>query len=102
MGLLSTIFLLYILAQLSKKIGEVTTMPAYYRGFFVSQGLIVVALASYLFRVEARLSPEEYAPIFNSALFYSVTFHVPLALGLTIALAITWHYWDWLLREMNG
>jgi hypothetical protein len=35
----------------------------------------------------------------NSPLFYLLLHHLPLALGLSLGVAITWHYWSWLLKE---
>jgi hypothetical protein len=101
-GLFSAIYLLYIMAQLSKKIGEVTKMPDYYRGFYISQLLVVIALVSYFLRASVRLSPQGVNPTFGNPLFYSLTYHLPLTLGATIALVITWRYWGWLLRERDG
>jgi hypothetical protein len=100
-GLFSTIFLFYILARLSKKIGEVTRIPGYYRGFYASQFLIAIALVSYFLRASVRLSPPEggIGLMLSNPLFYSLAYHLSLALGATIALVITWRYWGWLLRE---
>ena len=41
-------------------------------------------------------------PLFNDHLFYLVTYHVPMAIGVTIGLIVTWRYWSWLLTERNG
>jgi hypothetical protein len=99
MGLIATMYLLYILARLSKKIGEVTRMPGYYRGFYAGQLLIATALVSYLLRASVRLAPEQFGPIFSNPLFYFSTYYLPLTLSMTIALIVTWRYWGWLLRE---
>jgi hypothetical protein len=101
-GLFSTVFLFHIMSQLSKKIGEVTKMPDYYRGFYVSQLLTIVALVSYLLKASVNLSPEEFSSIFSNPLFYLSTYHLPLILGATIALVVTWRYWGWLLWERDG
>jgi hypothetical protein len=100
-GLLSTLYLFFILARLSQKLGEVTRMPPYHRGFYVGQIFLAMALAAYFLRASVYLTPQSFVPLFSDALFYLVVYHLPLALAATAALVITWHYWGWLLRERD-
>ena len=102
MGTLSVMFLLFILARLSEKLGAVTRMPAYYRWFGVGIGFTGIALIAQLMRITVSLTGQTSYPWLNAPLFYLVTYHVPMAIGLTIGLAVTWLYWSWLLTERDG
>jgi hypothetical protein len=43
--------------------------------------------------------PDSIPSVLNSPVFYLLLYHLPLALGLSLGLMITWHYWSWLLKE---
>lgn len=101
-GTISIIFLFYILARLSEKLGAVTRMPSHYRWFWVGIGFISVALIAQLLRISVSLTGQTGLSWFSSSLFYLVTYHLPMALGVTIAIFVTWRYWSWLLRERDG
>ena len=102
LGTISILFLFYILARLSEKLGAVTRMPAHYRWFWVGTGFLGVGLISQLLRISVSLTDQTSNPLLNSPLFYLVTYHLPMAIGITIGLAVTWRYWSWLLAERNG
>ena len=97
-GLVSLLYALLILARLGQKLGAVTRMPPYYRGYYVSVCLLGVAMIARLLRASVFWS-DSAAPVLNEPLFYLLLFHLPLAIGLAISLAITWYYWGWLLKE---
>lgn len=99
LGLLSLILATWILAQLSKRLGEVTKMPHYYRGFYVSVACLSVAVVAHFLRMSVFLAEELGPPMFHSDVFYLCTYYIPLAVGMTLDLAIAWRYWSWLLRE---
>ncbi len=99
---ISVIFLFFILARLSEKLGAVTRMPAYYRWFGVGIGFLGIALISQLLRITVSLTGQTSYPLFNDPLFYLVTYYLPMAIGVTIGLAVTWRYWSWLLSERDG
>jgi hypothetical protein len=101
-GTISVMFLFFILARLSEKLGAVTRMYAYYRWFWVGIGFLGIALISQLLRITVSLTRQTSYPLLNDPLFYLVTYHVPMAIGVTIGLAVTWRYWSWLLTERNG
>jgi hypothetical protein len=97
-GLLSLLYALMILARFGQKLGAVTKMPRYYRGYYVSVFFLGVALIARLLRASVFWS-DSAAPLLVEPLFYLLLYHLPLAIGLAISLAITWHYWSWLLKE---
>ena len=101
-GTISVMFLFFILARLSEKLGAVTRMPAYYRWFWVGIGFLGIALISQLLRITVSLTGQTSYPLLNDPFFYLVMYHVPMAIGATIGLAVTWRYWSWLLTERNG
>ncbi len=89
---------LLILALLSQRLGSVIRMPPIYRFYFPASLLLMVAAFSRLVRAGASPADQE------SAWLYGVWFEVagyilPMTLGLTIGVIVTWMYWSWLLRE---
>jgi len=99
LGLLALILATWILAQLSKRLGEVTKMPRYYRGFHVSMACLSVAAMAHFLRTSVFLAEELGPPLLHSDAFYLTTYYIPLAVGMTLDLVIAWRYWSWLLRE---
>jgi hypothetical protein len=99
MGLISAIYITLIMSRLSQKLGAVTKMRGYYRGFYVSAIFLLVSVIAYLLRTSVLLASEEAPTLLNSDLFYLLTYYLPLAIGTSISLAITLRYWDWLLKE---
>lgn len=102
LGPISIIFLFFILARLSEKLGAVTRMARYYRWFWVGTGFLAVGLLSQLVYISASLTGQSNNGLFVSPLFYLLTYHIPLGIGVSIGLAITWRYWSWLLTERDG
>ncbi len=101
-SLLSIIYTFYILANLSRRYGEVIRMPPHYRGFYFAIGLVVVALSSHLLRDMVILDPEQEQALLNNDWFYLLAFYLPLALAITLAIIIAWRYWSWILKEQEG
>jgi hypothetical protein len=100
LGLISLIYALLILAQLGKKLGAVTKMRSTYRGYYVAVCLVGLALVLRLLRTSVFWAQSDGLPAaLNEPLLYLLLYHLPLAVGLTIGLAITWYYWKWLLKE---
>lgn len=102
LGTVAIAFLFFILARLSKKLGDVTRMPPYYRWFWIGNGFLGIALISQLLRISVTLTKQASYPWLESPLFYLITYHLPMAVGITIGLAVTWRYWRWLLTERDG
>ena len=98
-GLVSAIYITLIMARLSRKLGAVTKMRSYYRGFYISAVFLVVSLVAYFLKTSVLLASEQAPALLNSDLFYLLTYHLPFAVGTSISLAVTLRYWDWLLKE---
>jgi hypothetical protein len=99
MGLISAIYITLIISKLSQKLGAVTKMRGYYRGFYVSAIFLLVSLIAHLLKTSVLLASERAPALLNSDLFYLLTYYLPLAIGTSINLAVTLRYWDWLLKE---
>lgn len=99
LGLFSLLLATWIFAQLSKRLGEVTKLPRYYRGFYVSMVCLSTAIIAHFLRTSVFLAESVGPSVFHSDVFYLLTYYLPLAAGMTIDLAIVWRYWNWLLRE---
>jgi hypothetical protein len=93
MGVFSIAVALVVLGLLSKRLGQVTRAPRYYRGFFVAALLLIVSLLFRLLNLVQSHIPAADDPV--SVIFY---IGVP-AFALTISLMIAWRYWSWLLAE---
>jgi hypothetical protein len=95
----SLIMMLWVMAQISRRFGEVTHRPPLYRGFYISLGLMIVPL---LIRLLAMgMTDHDRADLGGNslgALFYGL----PLALGITLAVVIAWRYWGWLIYAREG
>lgn len=99
-GLLSLIYALYLLAQLGRKLGAVTKMRPIYRGYYAAVVLVGLSLVLRLVRASVFWAESEGLPAaLNEPLLYLLLYHLPLAVGMTVGLAITWYYWNWLLKE---
>ena len=99
-GLISLIYALLILAQLGKKLGAVTKMRSAYCGYYAAVVLIGLSLVLRLLRASVFWAePAGLPTALNEPLLYLFLYHLPLAVGVTIGLAITWYYWKWLLKE---
>jgi chromate transport protein ChrA len=99
-GLISLIYVLLTLAQLGKKLGAVTKMRSTYRGYYVAVALVSLALVLRLVRASVFWAdPDDLPAALSEPLLYLLLYHLPLAIGITIGLAITWYYWKWLLKE---
>lgn len=102
LGTIAIIFLFFILARLSEKLGAVTRMPLYHRWFWVAIGFMGIALVSQFLRISVALTEQTSYGWLNNPLFYLATYHLPMAIGITIGLGVTWRYWSWLLTERDG
>lgn len=102
LGPVSLVAILYatiIYISLSRKLGAVTKMQPYYRGFVVSLAFISLALMTYVMRNAAYLAQEPYSDWLLAPAFGLAFFHVPLFIGITLNVVLIWHYWSWLLHE---
>jgi hypothetical protein len=101
LSLLAVIYVFYILANLSRRYGEVIRLPPYYRGFYVAIGLLSLAFIVHLVHDNAFLASEQQSSILNEDWFYLPTYYLPLALAVTLAIGIAWRYWSWILKEQE-
>jgi hypothetical protein len=100
MGLAAMIYALLVLAQFSRKLGAVTKMREYYKGYYLAVAFVSLAFAVHLIRASVFWAPPDtIPPALNDPVFYLLLHHLPLAIGLSLGMGITWHYWNWLLKE---
>lgn len=98
LGLLAIVYLCVLFFNFSRRLGAVTKMKDHYRWFWLASGLIAVAATSQVIRATAALARE--APAFLCASWFALlSFYVPLAVGVTLALVLVWYYWGWILKE---
>jgi hypothetical protein len=98
-ALLSLLFLSVLFANLSRRLGAVTKVADHHRWFTVAQVCIGVAGVSQLIRGSAGLAPDLALPFLLKPWFALVSFHMPLAVGVTVCLGLVWYYWGWIVRE---
>jgi len=102
-GLASLLFIMLILARLTQKWELVTKFTSYYRLFYLSSALIGIAILTRLIRVGylgTNTGPQFLRD--PQSLFYLVFYHLPVAIGVTISLGVTWKSWGWLLGESRS
>lgn len=98
-SLVAIIYTTIIYINLSRKLGAVTKMRPYYRGFIVALAFLSMALMGYIARNAAYLAKDEASNWFLSSTFGLFFFHIPLFIGIAIDVSIIWRYWSWLLTE---
>ncbi len=101
-GLAAIVYLGLIFSRLSERLNGVAKKKDYHRWFRVGNGLMGVAVLSQVVRSAAMLAPEQAPAPLLAPLFGLLTFHVPLALGATVELALVWYYWGWILKKRRG
>ncbi len=100
-GPLSLLALFFIFAQLSERFGTVIKMRPYYRGYYLGSGFIVIGVLVHLIIAGANLEPTNQPTFVAQSWFLFWAYHLPLTIGVTINLIITWLYWGWLVTEYN-
>jgi hypothetical protein len=95
------IYLLYIFAMLSRKLGAVTKMKSYYRWFYAAVVLVVISLICEWIVLTLRAVPQTAPDVILSEWFYLVGHTVPLATAAVLALVIVLRYWGWLFQERD-
>ena len=98
-GLIAIAYLSIIFSVLSQRLNAVAKKAEYHRWFTVATLLIILAAMSQAVRSTAHLAPDRAHPLLLKPWFALVTFHVPLALGASIALLLVWYYWGWIVKE---
>jgi len=94
LGLVSIIVAGIILAQFSRRLGEVIKMRPYYQGFYLGVLLVTWALGARVSLIGAfsLLPPADWG------VFPILIYQTPLATGVTLILGVALRYWGWLLR----
>ena len=98
-GLLSTIGVgvaLVLLGLLSKRLGAASKARPHTWGFYAAAGFLFVSAALQALNILFQW----FAPgAVLTAPGWVIVYNVFPAVGLTIGLFYTWHYWSWLLAE---
>lgn len=95
----SLVVLCYILARLSERFGSVLKMPPLYKRYYLAEAFVALAFLAHLVRASMFLSGLDSILGLPVQLFMLIFYHLPLAVGMTIALLTTWTYWGWLITE---
>lgn len=98
-GLLAIVYLGFLFANFSRRLSAVTKMTDHYRWFWVANLFVGLATMSQIMRGSAALAPQRAPPILLESWFALVSFHIPLAIGVTLDLVLVWYYWRWILKE---
>jgi hypothetical protein len=96
---LALILALWVLAQISRRFGEVTHRPPLYRLFFIAIGLMICPLAMRLLAI--GLTDRESAEWGGNSLEAAIH-DFPLALAITLSVVVAWRYWGWLVYAHEG
>lgn len=99
LGLLAVSYLSLLFGNFSRRLSAVTKMTDYYRWFQVASLSIALAAMSQIMRGTGALAPELAPPVLLEPWFALATFHIPLAVGVTIDLYLVLYYWRWILKE---
>lgn len=95
LGPLGICMMFLVLGELSRRLGRVTRVRAYHRGFYFSALLMGLnTLLHVLLAVGVPLPA-----VLRSEGVLMVVFAGFPALSLTIGLGVAWRYWSWLLAE---
>lgn len=97
-GLAALIYAVSFLVNVNQRIGAMTKMKPFYRWLYLAAFCLTVAFLIRLLRTSVFWAPQEAPPLLTSNLFYLATYHVPLAVGMTIILMVTIKYWGWLIK----
>lgn len=100
-GIMSVIFLCYILARLSARLGAVTMMPPLYRWFYVSICFFFFAFVAEMLKISSMPGDPNVPSWVFSEGFVVFFCKLPVALGATISLVVCWKYWGWLLTSRD-
>ena len=98
-GLLGTISItvaIFVLGELSRRLGRVTKASPYYVGFYIATAFVavgVVARMATLFGQVAQITN------LHDNIMWVLLYNGAPAFGITLALIVAWRYWSWLLAE---
>lgn len=91
--------LLWVMAQISRRFGEVTHRPPIFRWYYVAISLLIAPLAV---RVVAVGMPDTDRADLGGNTVGAMFHDIPLALAITLGIVIAWRYWGWLIYAREG
>ncbi len=100
--LLSTaaiIYLLYIFAILSRKLGAVTKMKPFYRWLYIAMELIAISFVTRWLMLTPYTLPGTAPSMVSGEWFEMLGSTIPLMVAAGLALTVVLRYWGWLFRE---
>lgn len=100
-GTVAVIYLFYILAKLSERLGSVERMAPLYRYYYVAAGFVLLALLTQFVIARAALSPDNVPAWLFSFWLVFLLYYLPQAIGVTIGLLVSWRYWSWLVTHLE-
>jgi hypothetical protein len=99
-GLLAMAYIGFLFANFSRRLSAVTKMANHDRWFIVANILFALAAMSQVMRSTASIAAPDLAPpVLLEPWFSLVSFHIPLAMAVSLELALVWYYWGWILKE---
>lgn len=101
LSLCGVIYMLYIFSVLSRKLGGVTKMRPFYRGFYAAIGLLGLAVVLSWLLLTARVTPDVLPAGWRDEQLYLALFMGALLIAVTLSLAVAWRYWGWLFKERD-
>ena len=96
-GTLSVIVLFYVLAKLSERLGSVEKMSPLYRYYYVAMAFAGVGYIANLVAARVNLTPQSFPEWMLQPWLLMVTYYIPMAISVSIGLAVSWRYWSWLV-----
>jgi len=98
-GLLGVMYALYILANFSQRLGAVTKIKPYYRGFYVAMGFLAIALLARVTYGSLAFSSGSSAGTSEVSLITLAVYYIPFVIAIIISVVVAWRYWSWLFKE---
>ncbi len=95
-GNISIVVAMLVMGVLSRRLGDVTRIPPYYRGFFASAVLVGLSVLARVMNIGRGL--ETAASIAHDPVWAVLYVGLP-AIGVSLGVAVAWRYWSWLLAE---
>lgn len=74
-------------------------MRPLYRYYYLALIFLAIAYFAHLTEAQAVSTPQDVPAWLVAPWFLLLAHHVPLTIGVTIGLVVTWRYWSWLVTE---
>lgn len=95
-GYFSLAIWMFLLGNLSARLGHVTNARPYFWGLYVAAVLMAFSVVMRLYFI-TRLSDSLEAE--NQFLLYTLLTNGVAVISVTLALVVAWFYWSWLFAE---